>query len=843
MTRRTSRAALLLPAAGVAAVAGLAVTAGYFYFESSAERPPGTVPVAGLQGPVRVYSDTFGIPHLFAAGSLDMLRAQGYLHAYDRLWQMDLLRRIARGRLAEVFGEQALPTDRFMRTLGLWQAAERSLAMLSEEERARLDTYAEGVNGRIGRRELPLPPEFVILQARPERWDAQSSLAVGMVMNLDLSHWRNDLGRFWASRHLPAEKLPYLTPEYPEWGPTILDPPPTPPEPGDETRRAEPIGSARAVPGPGASGDRTAGRPRPAGPGRAWDPLSFLEAYSTRVASNAWALAGGRTASGAPILANDMHLGLRAPAIWYLAALHADSAEVHVAGFTLPGVPGVVVGYNRDLAWGFTNGMVDDMDFVIEELRPDGTYRDGAVWLELVVRPETIQVRGRSTPEIWEVRETVRGPLLSDALPDLGADLSAVWVAASPDATTVGLWEMNTARSVVEFDRAIRSFSQPHQNVVFASRTGRIGYRLGGRIPVRSGWDGSIPVAVDVFGDGWAGYRPPSWHPAVFDPPKGFIVTANNLQARSLGRAISTDYAEPFRALRLTQALEARGDWSLATVYGLQHDTRSLLADRTVDRAIAAARRAGAAEVAAMLGAWDREVTVDSRAAPLFYSWLYRLRTLIAADEYSLDPSWGFFPLGALLTALEEGNANPWVDDVRTDSVESLTGLEERAMRDAVAAIDGRSWGEVHRELHAHPLGRAGWLNRLFGFDIGPYPAAGGPHTVRPDDYRRWARLDSTSWAPPWTSEYGPSERFVAELAPERATGWFLIPTGQSGNPFSSHYRDMNARWRGGELVEVPLERDEAQKRSLRRLTLVPDRRRSGEADPTEEVAESPEPR
>lgn len=256
-------------------------------------------------------------------------------------------------------------------------------------------------------------------------------------------------------------------------------------------------------------------------------------------------------------------------------------------------------------------------------------------------------------------------------------------------------------------------------------------------------------------------------------------------------------------------------------MYELQHDVYSPLGVRYRTLAVETARRMGEGDAASRLEAWDGQVDTDSPGAPLFYSWLYRLRTLIAADEYAENPAWGFFPTKALMSVLDQGDASPWIDDVRTPETETLDGLAEQAMRDALLAVGEATWGELHRERHAHPIGKNRWLQRLFGFSIGPYPSPGGPNTVRPDDYRKWEALDSTSWSPPWVSEYGPSERFIAELGPDGPTGRFLIPTGQSGNPFSRHYRDLNDRWRSGELVEVPLERERFIRRSVRQIRIV----------------------
>lgn len=818
-------------------LAGLTITWFWFDLWRSTSEPSGTVDLAGLSAPVRVHSDSFGIPHVFAANEADALRSLGYLHAADRLWQMEMFRRIAEGRLSELFGEPGLATDRFVRTLGTARAAATAAASLAPEERRRIEAYVSGVNAYLSGRPA-LPPEFRALRSDPEPWDVEATLAVGMVMNLDLAVWRSELSRFWAFRHLDRERFALLDEGYPAWGPTILSGDWTPP-PGAQTGSApgpaedsdtSPVAAASAETARVKSGARGARRWFGA---EAWVPFDVLETVSARSGSNSWVISGDRTDSGYPILANDMHLALRAPSLWYLAALHGATDRLAVAGFTLPGVPGVVVGHNRDVAWGFTNGMVDDVDFVVETLSEDGLrYRDRVdgepVWSEIETRTDTVRVRGRE-PELVRIRSTRRGPLLSDVLEGIGAYLSVQWVAADATVSTIGLHGLNQADGAEALDDAVRHFGRPHQNVVYAGRDGTIGYRLGGRIPLRDGRDGALPVPADSAGALWSGFWPTDAHPAEQDPRRGYIATANNLQARGLGRSISSDYAAPLRALRITQALEVRRDWTIGAAYALQHDTRSLLADRTIGRAVAAARRLGLDGEAERLESWDRHVRVESRAAPLFYSWFYRLRALMASDEYGAAPEWAFFPLEATLQALEEGDGNAWIDDVSTPALETLEQLEDRAMEDALSVTGGATWGELHQERHTHPLGSVSWLNRLLGLDIGPYPSSGGPNTLRPDDYRVWAALDSGSWTPPWMSEYGPSERFVAEVLPDRIVGRFLIPTGQSGNPLSGHYRDMNPRWRAGDLIDVPLDQTSAIARSVNTFTFVPGGRSTGE--------------
>lgn len=822
--------------AALVVLAGFAATGGYFYLRSSLQSPSGAVavPSATEGGPgsrVRVRVDDRGVPRVRADTLPDALFAQGWLHASHRLWQMELLRRSARGRLAQIFGPQALPVDRLSRTLDLWGAAGRALRSLDPGERELLGAYAAGVNARIGSWDGAWPPEFVVLGIEPGSWSARASLAVGKLMALDLTFWETELSRWHASRTLPPEKLRFLDAGYPEWAPTILaDSVPLPegvgPAPGVEVPPAPDSLPPRPVDASG--GGRRDSSGAEVGDAGRWDPLAFLGGLSARSASNAWVVDGEHTRSGHPILANDMHLDLRAPATWYLASLSAGRGYA-AGGLTLPGVPGVVVGFNRGVAWGFTNGMVDDIDFAVEEVGPAGRrYRDGDTLRPFAVRPETIRVRGRDSPAVHRARSTARGPVISDAVDGLEGILSARWVPAETAGELRGLLAMNRAGTAAEFDSAVREFSSPHQNVVFADRRGNTGYRLSGRIPIRPGWSGALPVAASRWDGGWSGLWPPAAHPAGRNPERGYFATANNLQAPGLYGVVGRDYPLPFRARRLVDRLSAGGSWTPESTVALSRDVRSLFADRVLDRAVAAARRAGADSAAARLSAWDRRVDTGSRGAPLFYAWLYALRDRIAADEYGGGGRWAYFPDGALLRILEvggdgdDGGARAWVDDAETPERETLAELEEGAMEDAVHAVGDRSWGDLHREVHRHPLGRVAWLDALFGFDVGPYPGPGASHTLRPDDYGRWGDIGGGSWRPPWISDYGPTERFVAELRPDGPEARFLLPTGQSGNPFSDHYRDMSERWRDGELIPVSLPGDRQEGEGGRSYVLTP---------------------
>ncbi len=813
--QRARRALAALGIAGLMLAGGI-VSVAYLYAKRSVQTPGGRAGLVNLDQPVTVHFDSFGIPHLFGDSEDDVLRAQGYLHASDRLWQMEVFQRIARGRLAEAFGDAALETDRFVRTLGLWDAAGTTLAALSPAERRLLRAYSEGVNERIRSWSGPWPPEFVVLGLEPQPWEPQASVAVAKIMALDLSGWNTELSRFVAWSLLDPERYRYLELPYPDWGPTIVE----------EATGVAPATSASTDLPAQLGNESSAERPLAAAPSArtpargGWDPIAFLSTFALS-SSNSWAVAGHKTRDGYALLASDMHLPLRAPATWYINALHAAAADLHVAGLSIPGAPGVIVGYNRHVAWGFTNAMADDMDFVVEAVNlDDSAYRDDDAWLPFAQRVDTIRVRGDKEAVLHRVRQTTRGPVISDVLPGVGATLSLLWTAYWPTAEVSGLLAMNRATGAAEFEAGVRLFASPHQNVIYVTTDDTLGYRMSGTVPLRDGWSGARPVPHTSVGAGWTGRWPADSFPVARNPESGYLASANNLQRRDLFGVVGIDYPVPFRARRIVDRLSRGTSWTIDSMRELQLDTHSLLGERFVERAVAAAERIGETDVATSLAGWDLRVTIASGEATVFHVWLYRLRALIAADEYRNNAEWAFFPPRALLAVLENGDS-PWVDDVRTDAVETLPELEEEAMREAVGWAD-TPWGEAHRERSTHLLGRLGWLDRILGLNVGPRPGPGGPHTVRPDDPRRWSPLDSTSWHPPYLSEYGPSERFVAEMRPGASHGYLLLPTGQSGNPLSLNYRDMADRWNSGDLVDVPLDEDRVRGLAVRTLQFVP---------------------
>ncbi|HUF13689.1 MAG TPA: penicillin acylase family protein, partial [Longimicrobiales bacterium] len=626
-----------------------------------------TVALPGLDAEVRIIRDSLAIPHVFAATERDLLFAQGWVHAQDRLWQMEVFRRVAEGRLAEALGEDLVASDRFLRTLGIWSAAGAVEARLAADARARLQAYADGVNAFIDARTGAPPPEFLLLRIDPEPWTVRHVLAIEKLMAWDLSSYLFEIDLARAVARIGAERARWLAPDYPAWGATIL---------------------------------QASEHPSPDAPFEAAIPEGariLLESMSVRMASNAWVIGGARTASGKPILANDMHLPLRAPGIWYLIALHG--AGYDIAGMSIPGVPFVVAGHNRAVAWGFTNAMTDDVDFFVERLDPADTTRyltpDGSEPFRVI--EERIRVKGRDEPVVQRVRWTRHGPVISDVTAGLGdAPVALRWAAHDPSRSVAALPAMNRATSAAEFRAALREFENPHQNVVFADTAGDFGYQLSGHVPVRGArrLPPRLPVPGWTGAWDWTGRLPFEEHPAAgADVAAGYIITANNRQAAApLADLVSGVWETPFRAMRIERMIEsARAPLTAAHVHRMQLDVLDMHALRYRDRAIDAARAAGLDSIADVLAAWDARATTDSRIAPVYYAWYQKLRQHAATDLYGGEP--GAMLRGAIDHVLEL-RALPW--RAQADGARAFARLNERAMREAVDAVAGRTWGDLH---------------------------------------------------------------------------------------------------------------------------------------------------
>lgn len=773
---------LFVVLAGAGALLAVLAVLAVVWVRSALPRTDGALAVVGLSAPVEIHRDEHGVPHIRAASLEDAAFAQGFVHAQDRLWQMELVRRVVQGRLSEVMGEAALDTDRFMRRIGLWRATASSMHALDDEERRLTEAYVAGINAARDADAGALPPEFLVLRYEPEPWTPRDVLAVGKMMSFTLSAYSEAVAVARAVARLGEERARHLFPGYPEWGETILSAAP---------EEAPPLAAA------------------------------LVDAFSIAAASNAWVVSGARSRSGKPLLANDPHLGLQAPSLWYLVGMHAPGPDgVDVVGVSIPGAPMVILGHNRAVAWGMTNAYVDDADLFLERLHPadPDRYLTPSGYAPFEVAAETIAVKGRDEPVVLAVRRTRNGPVIPLQGTGDSIVVSVRWTALGPASPVRGILGLNRARDWESFLQAVDDLGDPHQNMVYADTAGHIGYVMGGTVPLR-GDRRPAPVAPVPGWTGewdWRGALPFEEHPRALDPPGGFIVTANNRQTvEPLGDLISGTWHEPFRAMRITEMLtRAPGPLDASDMLAMQLDVLDLFARRYRDRAVEAARAAGDPAAAALLEGWDLRAAPASVEASVFYAWVEFLRRAAARDLYQGEP--GYFPRASVGEVLER-RALPW----REDGARAYAGLAREAMVAAAGMADGRPWREGNGAVHEHALGDVAVLDRLLGLDVGPTPHAGAPTTVNVAHYAFRTSADDF----PFLTTAGPSMRHVADMGNLDGAGGFVIGTGQSGIPFSRHYDDQRPIWSEGGLLSLPLGRGAVEARTVETLILEPQRR------------------
>ncbi len=771
----------------------------------------GEIALAGLDDRVEIIRDDHGIPHLYASTTHDLFFAQGFVHAQDRFWQMDTWRHIGAGRLSEMFGADQFETDAFIRTMGWYELATRQYAALGTEDRGYLDAYAEGVNAYLAMRSpAELGFEYTILEFinhsyDPEPWSPVDTLVWGKVMAWDLrGNIDSEIDRALLLGTLPEGDVDLLYPAYPDHAPTIVDTGPT-----------RVTGPAIDPPPIAAS---TAALRRIAANAERIDALTG--GGGDGLGSNSWVVAGSHTSTGTPILANDPHLGIRIPSIWYQIGLHcrerSPDCPFDVAGFSFAGVPGVIIGHNDRIAWGFTNLGPDVMDLYIERVNPDDPHQyevDGE-WVDMEVHTETIAVAGGSDRTI-EVRATRHGPVISDVFGRLddfdtaGVDLPESYVVAlqwtalqdTPPLTDT-IFGLNTARDWNDFRSALSSFSVPAQNAVYADVAGNIGYQAPGLIPIRSAGDGRLPVPGWSDTHRWTGFIPFRELPTVFNPPAGWIVTANNAVIDgSYRHFLTSDWNLGDRASRLVELIDRADPLSVEDMAELQFDSFNLTAERVRPLFTALDRTdfSGLEHAAmALLADWDLHNRADSEGAAVFEAaWAEMLDRTFGDDlPDGIEPNGGARWSLALAALGDDPDARLW-DDQDTATTETRDDVARAAFAAAVVFLEDTfgddpedwEWGDLHTATFENEtLGRSGVGLIEAQFNRGPYPTSGGFDIV-----------NATGWTPSegFVVDWVPSFRMIVDLGDLAASRW-ANTTGASGHTHHPHYDDQIARWRAG---------------------------------------------
>ncbi len=807
--------------AGAVLVLGVAAAVGVIVLGGTVPPLTGTLAMPGLAGPVSIVRDGNAVPHVFGASVADLYRGLGFAHAQDRLWQMELLRRAGQGRLSEIFGERTLDADIFLRTLDLYGHAERSFAAYPREAQRLLDAYAEGVNAFIGRPtrllEQRLPPEFLLLGHAPEPWRPADSVSIVKIMALNLS------------ANLGAE-IQRLTLAAQGFSPIEID-------------DVMPLnGSERPPPLPDVAQLYPLLRLEAAAP---WEQTAALDELFGAGASNSWVLAGERTATGRPLLANDPHLRLSAPSIWYLAHLALDApgqGRVNVAGASLPGTPIIVLGRGDTLAWGFTNAEADVQDLHIERVNPGNRaeYLTPMGWRAFESQTMEIRVAGGRTRFV-ERRRTRHGPVLPGSFRNLGRILAPghvaalQWTALSDDDTTIAAGILDPSiRTVAAYLERARLFMVPMQSAVVADSSGQIAMIAAGRLPIRSPANaiaGRAPVpGWDATYD-WQGFVPFADLPRVVSPPEAAIGTAN---ARIVGdgypHLITHDWEADYRARRIQDLVTTRTGHDMDSMRTAQLDVFSPAFAELAPLMIAAARPVVSddQDVLDRLSRWDATMRADVPEPLLFVAWLREAVRAIYADD--LQPAFGLFfhPRAKSMTRLLRGEATgrDWCDDRSTAARESCGDVLAAALRRAVQGLEERfgsdrsqwSWGSAHAALGENQVfGELPIVGRLFHIGMA---SPGGPYTLN-RGVMEFGRDD------PFANRHASSYRAIYDLG-DLDGSLYIQSTGQSGNPFSRYYRTFERGWANGRYIRIPTDRAVIEREAIGTWRLDPPAERAG---------------
>ncbi|TNE61566.1 MAG: penicillin acylase family protein [Alphaproteobacteria bacterium] len=790
---------------GVLTILGLLVIVGlsaYFWLRSSLPDLDGTVTLAGPSAEIRIYRDSHGVPHIDAASDNDLYFAMGYVHAQDRLWQMEMNRRLGNGRVSEAVGKAGLGFDKYFRTLGFARKAEAALKQLPPEIVASLQAYADGVNAYVGHHGGALPPEFLLTGVTPEPWRPVDTIVWQKLMWLDLSgNMRQEVARARLLTKLSRAQVESLYPAYP----------------GDEALPLPELADIYAD-APVQAISEIVGAEPPPGYG-----------------SNNWVVSGAHTKSGKPLLANDPHLGLTTPSIWYLVRLHNRTTDSNLVGVSFPGTPSIVLGRNDKIAWGFTNTAPDIQDLYLEKLVDGGTrYLTPEGPADFITHKEIIHVKD-ADDVVLNVRETRHGPVLSDISTDKpeflrdGYVFALQWTALMDQETAVmGLFGLAKAHDFEAFKAAGQFYMGPEQNMVYADTDGNIGYYAPALVPIRKAGNtigGRMPSPGWLADYDWQGFIPYNELPTRFNPESGIIATANEkIVDKDYPYFITGDWALPYRGNRIRHLLSSRKNHDMASFRQIQQDVVSDMAQDLLPWFVANTHSNHPALAA--LHAWDGHMDANKAEPLIFHTWIRLYQEALMKDELGgmyadfgrvqarLMKSglyWSAKDAGSnhgddayyALPALDHDISLAWCDDVTTtDRKETCSELAQAAFEATLKELAEKHgpewhkwrWSDEHVLHQEHrPMSNVPQMKPYFELSA---PVSGSTHTINVSGVsRNPASLNQSS--------FGPSYRGIFDLSDLDAS-LYVQPTGQSGNPLSDHFDDLFPLWRKGQYFTIP---------------------------------------
>lgn len=766
-----------------------------------AQTPTETLSVSGLKENVTIRRDERGIPYIEAKSDADLYFAQGYATASDRLWQMDLYRRVARGETAEIFGKAALEGDRRWRKFGFSQIVEETYKTYTPEHRAILENYARGVNAYIaGLDEKTLPAEFQILKYRPAEWKPTDSMIIGAILADGLSTtWTADVMRA-SFADLPKEKFDLLFIEKTPFDVLVV---------GKDNLNRGDAKAQREIQ------KRNSASPRLGGEildlalneekirKNSLEKIGFYQEFNT--ASNNWVISGKKTLDGKPILANDPHLPPSAPSIWYLANLSAPTARV--SGVTFPGVPGIVLGHNEHIAWGATNLGPDVQDLYLETFNEKGEYKTPAGWEKAVIRREEIKVRKNplapeTETEVLEVTETRNGVIF---LEDGGKKYALKWTARDPKNDTFGAFlKLNQAKNWEDFKSALKIYGGATQNFIYADVKGNIGYYGAGAIPIRRKGDGSMPYDGATNDGDWVSMIPFAELPNSYNPPENFIVTANQrVSGDSYKHFLSHLWADPYRARRIYQLLEPNKKITVGDVIDVQRDVFNISFSNFAREIVR--MEAASAETLNILRGWDGQMKADSAAA-LFVlrirqAFLDKILEANVGKERASKYRWGMS--NSFIDYLIKEKPAAWLPKEFSDYKSLLIAAENEARLNLTRAYGADqskwTWGEAVKARFNHQLASVPFIGNVFLVQPFPQNGSGLTPNVGASVSMRHITVPG-SWD---ETRHG-------------------IALGQSGDPKSPHWKDQLESWKSGTTPVFPFTKEAVEKTANKVVVMMP---------------------
>ncbi len=776
-------------------VIGIAV---YWTFYKPLPNYSAKIDVPGLNKPVSIKWDQYGVPHITADNKHDLYFAVGYVHAQDRLWQMTLIQLAEEGRFAEFFGKKMVPYDKFERTLGFWRMAKKLKAAMPDSEISVLQDYADGVNAYVRDNSNKLPIEFSLTGMKPIPWTVENSIAFERMLGwqLNVCWWSKATYNYLAGK-LDSTQMAQIYPTYPDTAPTSLN------------RKETHLISASLM--PMVKQD--------------FELRHLLNMDGTHVGSNAWVVDGSRTKSGFPMLAGDPHLGLKIPGDWYEVVLNLNGR--HVSGATHPGTPFVILGQNNFLAWSLTNIMADDTDFFVEQTDPNdrGRYvadslktpKDSVIYKPFRIKRELIKVKD-GNDVIMQTRFTDHGPVISDIYPDkkiLGNKVIAMdWTGYDISDETGTFMKIDWAQSFEQFQAALKTFGVPGQNFMYADRTGNIAMFSVAKIPIRNynpilfrkGWDPSY---------NWKGFIPFKKLPHVINPKSGWIANANNkLVTNNYPYYISSFWEPPSRIENITAHLEDTSKVTVQDFMALQNSSYSVHARQDTKEILPILETDSTdtqiAKAITYLKNWDYKYNPSETAASIFDAFYLRFSRNTLQDEMGKDVYNDFTRLENLPVRVMDRLLNTpqssLFDNIHTEKVETKKDIVIESMKQAVQFLTDSlgtesykwQWENLHAITFNPPLlaeaaaaPKASDALKLIVKNIlsrGPYPVKGDGLTVNNGQY---------SWRNPYNMILGPSIRRIVDFSNLNYT-YSVLPTGESGNPLSKHYDDQINLWLKG---------------------------------------------